>query len=87
MSYDPVNEILDRVRRIETRTTIIGRHIGADVGGGKPTWSANSSGRVDAPTANCSLAELVKVVPRGWNKGAHVYVNDEYLFSFTIAPQ
>lgn len=90
MSYDPVSEILDRVRRIETRTTIIGRHLGADVGGGKPKWcqaNADSSGIVEAPTANCSLSELMKVVPKGWSKGVHVYVSGEYLFSFTIIPQ
>lgn len=87
--YDPLNEILDRVRRIETRTTIIGRHLGADVGGGKPSWSANNdgSGRIDAPTANCSLAEMMKVIPKGWSKGGHVYANGDYLFSFTILPQ
>lgn len=87
---DPVlNEILDRVRRIETRVTITGRHVGADVGGGKPTWDKNhdGSGRIDAPTSNVSINELMKVVPKGWDKGAHVYVNDEYLFSFTIIPQ
>lgn len=89
MSDQLVREILDRVRRIETRTTIIGNHFGVDTGGGKPIWDTNNdgSGRIDAPTANCSLNELMRVVPRGWSHGAHVYVKGDYLFSFTIIPQ
>jgi hypothetical protein len=78
MGYDPLTEVLDRVRRIETRTTIIGRHLGADVGGGKPEWH---NGTVHAPTANCSLAELMKVVPPDWRGTWSVYVNDEPLFT------
>lgn len=86
MSYNsPIEEVLDRVRRIETRVTIVGRHVGADVGGGRPRW--DGSGRISCPTGNVSLTELMRVVPRGWDKGAHVYVNDEYLFSLTVIPQ
>jgi hypothetical protein len=90
MSYDPVDEILDRVRRIETRTTVIGRHLGADVGGGRPRWcqpQAGGVGVINVSTRNVSLGELMKVVPEGWDKGVHVYVNGDYLLSFTIVPQ
>lgn len=79
-----VREIRDRVRRIETRVTITGRHVGADVGGGRPEWR---DGRIYASTANTSLNELMKVVPEGWDKGFHVYINNDYLFSGTIIPQ
>jgi hypothetical protein len=78
MSYDPVDEILSRVRRIETRTTIIGRHLGADVGGGKPEWH---NGKIIVPTPNCSLGELMKVIPSDWRGRFEVRVNDDYLFT------
>lgn len=82
--YDPVNEILDRVKRIETRVTIMGRHVGADVGGGRPTWH---NGSIVIPTPNCSIGEMMKVIPPRWDKGVHVYHEQDYLFSFTIVPQ
>jgi hypothetical protein len=84
MAYDPLSEVLERVRRIETRTTIIGRHLGAEVGGGKPEWR---DGKVLAPTRNCSIGEMMRVVPHGWDKGVHVYIGDDYGFSFTVIPQ
>lgn len=79
---DPeIREVLDRVKRIETRVTIMGRHVGADVGGGRPQWLGN--GKIDVPTRNCSIGELVKAVPRDWVRSVKVYMNDEYLFTLT----
>lgn len=75
---DPMSEILDRVKRIETRVTIMGRHVGADVGGGRPLWN---NGRITVPTRNCSIGEMMKVVPPRWSSDIHVYHDDEYLFS------
>jgi hypothetical protein len=86
---DQLKEIVERVRRIETRTTIIGQHLGADVGGGTPRWTLNrdGSGRITVPTANCSLGQLMKVIPHNWEHGAHVYVNSDFLFALTIPPR
>lgn len=78
-------EILERVRRIETRVTIMGRHVGADVGGGRPTWS---NGRIDVPTRNCSIGELMRVVPPRWgDRPVDVHMDDERLFTFSIGCQ
>lgn len=83
MPNDPVNEILDRVKRIETRVTIMGRHVGADVGGGKPLWNGN--GRVIVPTRNCSIGELMKAIPHTWRGNVAVQMdNDEYLFTVSL---
>jgi hypothetical protein len=80
------NEVLDRVKRIETRVTIIGRHLGADVGGGKPVFNRQAS-RIDIPTRNCSLGEMMKVVPHNWDRAVNVYDGDgSYMFNFTVEP-
>lgn len=76
---DPVtSEILERIRRIETRTTVLGIHLGADIGGGRHEWD---NGGVYAPTRNCSIGELVKVIPQDWCKDVPVYVKDDYFFT------
>jgi len=78
-SFTEIREILDRVKRIETRVTITGRHVGADVGGGRPQWVA--PGKIKVPTRNCSIGELVRVIPRDWVKTVQVYLDEEYLFT------
>lgn len=72
-------ETLDRVRRIETRVTKIGNHLGVDVGGGKPEWDRVNE-RVVLPSPNCSISECVKVIPPQFNgRLVNVFVDDEYL--------
>ena len=36
-----IREVRDRMRRVETRVTKIGRFLGVDVGGGQPIWRAH----------------------------------------------
>lgn len=77
-------EILDRVRRTETRVTKIGNHLGIDVGGGKPAWDSGQC-RVVLPTSNCSLRECVEVIPEKFSgRPIDVYVGNEHFT--TIVP-
>lgn len=77
-------EVRDRVRRIETRLTKIGRHMGVDVGGGQPEWY-DTLGRVVIPTPNCNVGDIVKVIPaERRDKEIEVYVGSEYLLTLFV---
>jgi hypothetical protein len=79
-------EILDRVRRTETRVTKIGRALGIDVGGGKPEWD-DSEGRVTIPTPNCSIRDILAVIPEGRRAfEIDVYAGDDYLLTLFVDP-
>jgi len=83
MEHD--RELVDRVRRIETRVTKIGRHFGIDVGGGRPIWDPR--GRVVIPSPNCSVGDILKTVPDASRSGeVDVYVGDEYMMTLYIDP-
>lgn len=73
-----VAEVMDRVRRIETRTTKLAHGLNVDVGASKPEWR---NGRIYAPTPNCSVADCLAVVPDSWSEEVEVYVRDELLMS------
>jgi hypothetical protein len=74
-------EIVERVRRIETRVTKIGQAMGVDVGGGKPVWF---DGKIGAPSPNCSIGDLLRTIPAGHDKDVDVYVHDDYLFTMYV---
>jgi hypothetical protein len=79
-------EILDRVRRTETRVTKIGRALGIDVGGGKPVWD-DALGRVVVPSPNCSVGDIVNAVPEDRRKlEIDVYVAEDYLLTLFVDP-
>lgn len=79
-------ETLDRVRRIETRLTKLGQAMGVDVGGGQPMWDT-VRGVAVVPTPNCSIKGILAVIPQGYReRGADVYVGDEYLMTVRIDP-
>jgi hypothetical protein len=86
MNHQPAvdREVRDRVRRIETRLTKIGRHMGVDVGGGQPEW-IDDKGRVVIPTPNCNVGDIVKAIPADRrDKEIKVYVGDEYLLTLFV---
>ena len=84
MSDISIKEILDRVRRTETRVTKIGRAMGVDVGGGVPTLV---NGRINVPSPNCSIGEIAKLLEAGVSNsvvGTQVFVGDDYLATIRI---
>lgn len=59
-----VREILDRVVRIETRTTRYIEGQGYDTGVQRARWEP---GRVIIPTDATALKEILAVIPDGWS--------------------
>jgi hypothetical protein len=81
---DVGQEIVDRVRRIETRVTKIGNHMGVDVGGGKPVWDMGRCSVV-LPSLNCSIREIVDIIPPKFaGHPVNVFVGDDHFT--TIVP-
>lgn len=83
--HDPnLREVVDRVRRIETRVTKIGEHFDIDVGGGKPMWR---DGKVIVPSPNCSVGAILKIIPESVGaQDVDVYIKGDYLFTLFVDP-
>ena len=77
-----LQEILDRVRRIETRVTKVGRALDVDVGGGRPEQIADN--RLAIPTPNCSIGECVRAIAIDTQSSVQVYVGEEYLVTLVF---
>lgn len=72
-------EVRDRVRRIETRLTVLANGLGVDVGGGSILWNSIAQ-RVQVSTPNCSLAAILRAVPQQrQGDPVEVYLGGEYV--------
>lgn len=70
-------EMLDRSRRIETRLTKLGIAQGVEMHGSKPVWSGN---RVDIPSRNCSIGDIMQAIPPGQrHRQVPIYVGGDYI--------
>ena len=87
MSEDAATqEIVDRVRRIETRVTKMGHAMGVDVGGGKPRWNRQLQ-RVMMPSPNCSVSECLTVIPDELrDTEVDLYVGPDYVCTVFVDP-
>lgn len=84
MSEEAVKEILDRVRRTETRVTKMGHAMGVDVGGGRPIWNAAQK-RVMLPSPNCSIGECLAIIPaESKSEDVDLYIGAQYLCTIFI---
>lgn len=82
MNFEPRNEVLDRVRRIETRLTKLLTHFGISPGAERPSWE---SGVVRVPSRRAQLEDILSVVPHGYGKEEFdVYVGEDYLCSMFV---
>lgn len=87
MLHDEV-EIRDRVRRIETRLTVLANALGIDVQGSVPSWNSDLE-IVQVPTPNCSLKSILSAVPRRLRgHQIPVCIGSEYLVTvlYEVAP-
>lgn len=64
MHPNEVREVLDRLRRVETRVTTFMIAQGFDVAVTPPIWN---EGTITLPSMGCSLRDILKAVPEGWN--------------------
>lgn len=65
-------EMLDRLRRVETRLTKFLNAQGFDTGVKRPEW--NRSGSVTIPSMACSVQECLAAVPETWDPEEEVIV-------------
>ena len=84
-AFDPeraMQEILDRVRRTETRVTKVANHFGVESGVQRPTFRG---GKVQVTSRKVSLDELMTIVPPDY-KGTVVDVmcNGDLLATLTV---
>ena len=72
-------EIRDRVRRIETRLTVLAHALGVHVGAASILWNTHDE-RVQVSTPNCSLGEILRVIPEHFRESdIDVYLGTEYV--------
>lgn len=76
-----MQEVIDRCRRVETRLTRFLESQGFDTGSRRPSWR---NGSVHVPSADCTIRDMLKVVPKDWDREEeiHVYVKTDHVFSF-----
>ena len=55
------SELIDRVRRIETKVTKLGEQAGVDMGGQKPCYTGS---KIEVPTPHVSLASVIAAIPK-----------------------
>lgn len=75
-----VSEILDRVRRIETRIT---GHLKGEVfaHGQRPTWDEDT-GIVHVPSTSVALDAVLSAIPQDYSGKVEVRLNDKRLCVF-----
>ena len=71
---DPVVEIRDRMRRVETRLTRYIEEQGIDTQAQRPEWR---DGEIVAPTLDVSLRDCLDVVPHDWNRNHGVVITSD----------
>lgn len=68
---DPMTEVVDRMRRVETRITAFLEAQGFDTGVRRPRWA---DGDILVPSAQSSLQDILNTIPEDWPENEVVYV-------------
>lgn len=68
---DKLNEVHERMRRVETRLTRLVEALGVDAGGKRPLWN---DGVIVVPSLACSLHQIAATVPAGWDRTKRVEI-------------
>lgn len=69
-------EVLDRVRRIETRVTKMAIAMGLPNQAQRPVFSA---GRIHITSPHTSLHELRTAIPEGWTGLVEIYIGNDHV--------
>lgn len=79
MPYDdPPSEVLDRVRRIETRLTMFLEASGFDTKVRRPLWDGTRR-RVIVPNPSTPLKDCVAAIPEAYRGQVTVYCKDDLI--------
>lgn len=78
-----MDEILARLRRIETRQVQHMVASGIDTQSRKPTFARSDDGssRLDVPSPHSSLKEMLDSVPDTWQGPVDVFIGDQMIAS------
>lgn len=76
------DEVLERVRRIETRVTQTMVAIGVPTSAQKPKFNARESS-ILLPSPHTSTKEMLEHIPETWNAPVKVFVGDEQIATIT----
>jgi hypothetical protein len=81
----PERELLDRLRRMETKLTKIGNHLNVDVGGATPAWDPDRK-RLIIDSPNCSLGDIFKAIPLQVSGSAlvPVHIGEQFYMSVRL---
>lgn len=77
-------ELIQRVRRIETRLTRLLIGLGIETEAKRPVFDAGSIGgqaRLTLPSHHCSIKEVMSAVPKGFAEPVELYVGDDRVAS------
>lgn len=69
---DQMQEVLDRMRRMETRLTKFLMTMGFDTETHRPLWR---DGTIHLPSPSASLKSCLEVIPDSWPTGSAVHVS------------
>jgi hypothetical protein len=84
---NPEREVVDRLRRIETRVTQIAIASGVRTDHERPVFHADvrtDTARITVPSQHTSLKEILDSVPPGWQGSAGVYIGNELLMDIAL---
>lgn len=77
----PDQELLERVRRIETRLTSALVALGVATPAQKPRFDP-TLGVIQLPSPHTSLKECLNCLPADWTGKVKLFIDDDYLGSF-----
>lgn len=74
VTADPSNEMLSRVRRIETRLTQTMIALGVSTEAQRPVFD---HGVITLPSRHCSVKEILDIIPDTWDGPVGVLIGDD----------
>lgn len=80
---DPMTEVLQRMRRLETRVTTALIALGFDTQAQKPTFDRRR-GRLQLPSPHSSLLECTKAIPSDWSGAVEVFVGSDRVTTLVV---
>jgi len=83
MRPDDEKEMLDRLRRIETRLTSFLHSQGVNTNSAMPVFSGNC---VTIPSMACSLKDILGAIPEGYGMSINVIHADEHVATLYMVP-
>ena len=83
MSHDreQLQEVVDRTRRIETRLTRYLKEQGFDT---HPARIVFSQGDVQVPSKDCTLREIISVIPEDWDGEVFVMLGSDHIATLQV---